>query len=379
MKIFRSIGNVAVYIVFFIATWFLNVLICGIIGSLYYDGTNETAGTIYSITMLLFPFLASTFETVTFRKRLNEKQRNKTRENTESTTSLKVTNKVPSSKKKQVEIAERILANIEVCVSLANESDKVSLFVEWYDECIDGFATLMRLDKVKFQDPPSLDYYKFKDEYQWHLCDAIVRAKEKTISDIKHKYRNSREFQVRAANAFECDVNSVRNRFSIDTAALADQSTAEVQNAIGGQTHTSSDAHEIQDQFSKYGGTQAELLTIDLMEGHAFEHWCAKLLTDIGYSDVKVTQGSGDQGVDVLAAKDGIRYAIQCKCYSKDLGNGPVQEVNAGKAIYHCQIGVVMTNRYFTKGAKDAAEANGILLWDRDWIASAIKNRDNIE
>lgn len=116
----------------------------------------------------------------------------------------------------------------------------------------------------------------------------------------------------------------------------------------------------------------AELRRIDNMEGHEFEHWCAALLRKIGFVNVVVTQGSGDQGVDVLAEKDGIRYAIQCKCYSKDLGNKPVQEVNSGKQMpeYRCQIGAVMTNRHFTKGAKDLAAATGTLLWDRDWIAN---------
>lgn len=119
-------------------------------------------------------------------------------------------------------------------------------------------------------------------------------------------------------------------------------------------------------------GTQ--LLDIDLMEGHDFEYWCAGLLRKNGFTNVVVTQGSGDQGVDILAQKDDIRYAIQCKCYSKDLGNTPVQEVAAGKMMpeYHCQIGAVMTNRYFTKGARDLAAATGTLLWDRDWIIAHI-------
>ena len=77
--------------------------------------------------------------------------------------------------------------------------------------------------------------------------------------------------------------------------------------------------------------------------------------------------------IDIIAEKDGIRYAIQCKCYSSDLGNKPIQEVNTGKMVYRCQIGVVMTNRYFTKGAKEAAEATGILLCDRDALASLIE------
>lgn len=111
---------------------------------------------------------------------------------------------------------------------------------------------------------------------------------------------------------------------------------------------------------------------IDGMEGHEFERWCAEILNRNGFYNVEVTRGSGDQGVDILAKKDGIRYAIQCKCYSKDLGNRPVQEVNAGKTIYHCQIGAVMTNRYFTQGAKDAAEATGVLLWDRDYLQKLV-------
>lgn len=121
---------------------------------------------------------------------------------------------------------------------------------------------------------------------------------------------------------------------------------------------------------------EAELEKIDFMEGHQFEHWCAGLLQRIGFVNVEVTQGSGDQGVDVLAEKDGIKYAIQCKCYSSDLGNKPIQEVNTGKAIYHCQIGAVITNRYFTQGGKEAAKATGILLWDRDWIREKLKEAE---
>ena len=111
---------------------------------------------------------------------------------------------------------------------------------------------------------------------------------------------------------------------------------------------------------------------IDAMEGHEFEQFIASLLCKLGYKNVEVTRGSGDQGVDVLAEKDDIRYAIQCKCYSSDLGNTPVQEVNTGKVIYHCHVGVVVTNRYFTQGAKDAANATGVLLWDRSKLTALI-------
>ena len=104
---------------------------------------------------------------------------------------------------------------------------------------------------------------------------------------------------------------------------------------------------------------------IDNMDGYEFEEFCAILLNKNGFENVRLTKESGDQGVDILAEKDGIKYAIQCKCYSSDLGNKPVQEVYAGQRLYQCQIGAVITNRYFTAGGREAASATGVLLWDR--------------
>lgn len=115
------------------------------------------------------------------------------------------------------------------------------------------------------------------------------------------------------------------------------------------------------------------LYRVDHMNGIQFEGWCQRLLIINNYKNTSSTKASNDQGVDILAEKGGVKYAFQCKCYSSDLGNKPVQEVNAGKAIYRCHVGVVITNRYFTQGAKDAAEATGILLWDRDYLSEMIE------
>ncbi len=118
-----------------------------------------------------------------------------------------------------------------------------------------------------------------------------------------------------------------------------------------------------------------ELYKIDTMEGHAFEFWCADLLRSNGFYNVNVTPGSNDQGVDIIAQKEEIHYAIQCKCFSSDLGNKPVQEVFAGKEMYNCQVAVVMTNRHFTAGAKALAEKTRVLLWDREKIIEMLKNQ----
>ena len=117
-----------------------------------------------------------------------------------------------------------------------------------------------------------------------------------------------------------------------------------------------------------------EFNRIDVMDGHRFEYWCADLLKKNDYINVEVTKGSGDQGVDVIAEKEDIRFAIQCKCQANNLSNKPIQEINAGRLFYKCQIGVVMTNRYFTEGAKELAMTTGVLLWDRDKIKKLLSN-----
>lgn len=118
---------------------------------------------------------------------------------------------------------------------------------------------------------------------------------------------------------------------------------------------------------------------IDGMEGHEFEYFCADLLQKVGFSEVTVTPGSGDQGVDVLAAKDGIKYAIQCKNYASALSNTPVQEVSAGKQFYGCHVGVVMTNSTFTPGAIQLAAATNVLLWDRRKLDELIAKAGGLE
>ena len=109
-------------------------------------------------------------------------------------------------------------------------------------------------------------------------------------------------------------------------------------------------------------------LPFDSMEGHDFERFCADLLKARGFLEVEVTKGSGDFGVDILAEKDGVSYAFQCKRYDEPVGVKAVQEIYAGRDYYDRQIGVVMTNQYFTAPAVEAAKKLKILLWDRGYL-----------
>lgn len=119
------------------------------------------------------------------------------------------------------------------------------------------------------------------------------------------------------------------------------------------------------------------LPNMDTMEGHRFEYFCADILRTSGYENVEVTRGSGDHGVDVIAVKSGIKYAVQCKRFSGGVGNKAVQEIYFGKSYYHCHVGIVMTNSYFTPAAKKAAREAGVILWDGDFLRKYISQNDN--
>lgn len=109
-------------------------------------------------------------------------------------------------------------------------------------------------------------------------------------------------------------------------------------------------------------------IPMDELDGLDFEYYCADLLKDYGFNEVEVTKGSGDFGADILAEREGITYAIQCKCYDKPIGVKAVQEIYAGKDYYDRMVGVVMTNQYFTASAVKLAKKLKVMLWDRDFI-----------
>ena len=120
-----------------------------------------------------------------------------------------------------------------------------------------------------------------------------------------------------------------------------------------------------------------KILPMDEMEGAQFEKYCARLLEKRGFIDVNITKASGDFGVDILAEKDGVTYAIQCKRYADPVGVKAIQEAFAGREYYDRMVGAVLTNQYFTAPAVEAAKKLKILLWDRGYLESMIEESED--
>ena len=99
--------------------------------------------------------------------------------------------------------------------------------------------------------------------------------------------------------------------------------------------------------------------------GREYEIFCGNLLQEAGWN-VKITNESNDQGVDLIASIENIKVCIQCKRYSNPVGNKGVQEIIAGTLFYEGTHSVVVSSSGFTKSAMKLAKKAGVILLSDD-------------
>jgi restriction system protein len=114
------------------------------------------------------------------------------------------------------------------------------------------------------------------------------------------------------------------------------------------------------------------LADVDHMDGLDFEQYVCRLMERQGYRDVHNVRGSADFGVDVIATWTGIRYAVQVKRYKGNVSRRAISDAVAGKYHFNCDAAMVVTNSYFTKGAKELAQSTNCTLIDRDRLTDWI-------
>lgn len=95
--------------------------------------------------------------------------------------------------------------------------------------------------------------------------------------------------------------------------------------------------------------------------GVEYEIMCIERFQQCGW-EARSTATSGDQGVDIVASKNGVTIAVQCKCYNSPVGNKAVQEAVASKKYVGADYAAVVTNSNFTRSAEELARANHVLL-----------------
>jgi len=138
---------------------------------------------------------------------------------------------------------------------------------------------------------------------------------------------------------------------------------------------------ECTNYYDKEFFNDINLLHSGVTDGHLFEKRVAFILMMRNYINVELTSKSGDYGVDILAEKDGIKYAVQCKFYSAPVGVKAVQEASSGKSFYAAHVAVVATNSTFTANAKVLADKDAVVLWDGEileqWYKDTYRDYDD--
>lgn len=200
------------------------------------------------------------------------------------------------------------------------------------DDCINAYYEIDFLEKNEKTNYGFLTYYLFvknpvlQSASHHSLLEAFELIKEKVAEYEKNKELNSFERQL-----------------------MHNKKTIKIRN----------------------GYENISIDDIDMMSGSEFEEFICYLFKKMGYS-VNLTPSTGDQGIDLIAVKNGLRIGIQTKCYSNSVSNKAIQEVVAGVKHYNLSKAIVITNNYFTKSAIELALSNEVVLWDRSILKEKI-------
>ncbi len=100
---------------------------------------------------------------------------------------------------------------------------------------------------------------------------------------------------------------------------------------------------------------------LNALTGTGFEQLLRDLFSRMGYH-VSHNGGAGDQGADLILAKNGVRTVVQAKRYTDLVNNTAVQQAVAAKGVHNCTGATVVTTSDFTPGAIENARANNVVL-----------------
>lgn len=107
--------------------------------------------------------------------------------------------------------------------------------------------------------------------------------------------------------------------------------------------------------------------------GVQFEDEIRHLIEEFGYKSV-TPYSSKDQGVDLLAEKNGHRVAIQAKIHSSgSVSQAEVQKLLDGMQTYRASEGFLVTTAKLSKRATDLCNESGVLVYDGDRLLKFCK------
>lgn len=114
-----------------------------------------------------------------------------------------------------------------------------------------------------------------------------------------------------------------------------------------------------------------ESLNIDNMDEAGFERCVSELLVHRGFR-VEKTGDLFNLGVDFIAQKNNLKYAVQIIQQTVSVSRIAVSDAEREKHRYGCDRAMLITNGYFTQDAVELSVSKGCDLVDRDILAEWI-------
>ena len=114
----------------------------------------------------------------------------------------------------------------------------------------------------------------------------------------------------------------------------------------------------------------------NFIDDREFRNYVVSLLPKLGYEligidDARISDESIDNDNDVLARKDGRRYAIQTYL-NMDITLDSLNEAIIDKLFEHTSYALIISNKCIDKDVKDKALDRNIVLIDREDIIKVI-------
>ena len=224
-------------------------------------------------------------------------------------------------------------------------------------EHVEEYLTLDKIDNLTYEQFEKIAYICYRNE---------KRDVEQAYAFIVMHYINS--FGNKDLVKVVLDYFNIRNKMW--EKSKKDKAEEKKQAYLKGNFDNEKDADKNEIKYEVI--SKKDKLNLDnVNSGVEFENYLKYIFEELGY-EVETTKASGDQGADLIITKGEVRTAVQAKFYSSTVGNKAVQEVVASMKFYNATNAMVVTNNYYTSGARELAKANGVSLWDKDMLESIV-------
>ena len=243
-------------------------------------------------------------------------------------------------------INETPLIDQKIIDNLINERARIVpvLINEYRDEIIDSISPYLHKLKIKFKQLVYIDFYEdynfdswFKEQ-DYFINSKIWKTKNKLLEIANDRFIN---LDIKTDNKY------FSTRYVYETCLIKTDFEKDIHNSIV-VIIDELIRDKLPDEIS------------EINDPIQFENLISKKFIINGWKTME-TSRTGDQGADVIAEKNGKKIIVQCKLYSKPVGNKAVQEVFAAKQFYNGDLGIVITNNDYTKSARQLANSTNII------------------